>query len=80
MVKHIMGNKKYTANKIKHLLVDIGGRVSLRDLADLISTPDDVVSPNVVSMSLTGYRTGPRAADILKRLHTALERKLTKGV
>lgn len=52
-------------------MIDLGlDRQGNREmLAGEISTPDDQVNPNSLSMALTGYRNSPRSLEILKRLY-----------
>lgn len=57
----------------RHLMVDLGYGIGSQPLlAEAISTETDKVNPNALSMALTGYRTGPRATEILERLYEYL--------
>jgi len=57
----------------RHLMIDCGyGYGTHPVLAEAISTKTDRISPQVLSMALTGYRTGPRTIEILERLYNYL--------
>ena len=56
--------------------LDLDGMGSRPILATEISTPDDKVNSNSLTMALTGYRNGPRYGQIINRLNAYLKNQL----
>jgi hypothetical protein len=75
-------NLKALGIKCKKLMVELefDGMGSRPFLASEISTPEDQVNPNSLTMALTGYRKSARSEYILNRLRLYLENRRLEGL
>lgn len=73
-----MENIEILIKNCKKMMVDLDldGMGSRPILAIKISTPDDKVNSNSLTMALTGYRNGPRYGQIIDRLNAYLKNQL----